>query len=140
VTVHDDSATVVLASWYGPVQAITRRPDGSYSDPVEISPALSRRGLDHEVVGVWGNETGQALAVWGPYGQGDGGWELKASYRDGSEGSWRRPVALSEGKSVGEDLVRDYDGVGVVVYPNGSVLAAWTAHRSIVTREFGKIP
>lgn len=140
VTVHGDSATVLLASSRGPVQAITRRPDGNYSEPITIAPALPRRASSQDVVGVWSNESGQALAVWGPDGQWDGVWELQAAYRGGSEDSWRAPVALSQGKSVGGDQVRDYDGVSVVVYPNGSVLAVWSTTQSIVTREFGRIP
>ena len=140
VAAHGDSATVVFGSWYGPVQAVVREPDGSYTPPATITPRLPRRALNRDVVGVWANRSGQALAVWGPYGQGNGSWVLQASYRDGIESTWGQPVALSLGKSVGEDLYRQYDGVGVVVYPTGSVLAAWTNNEQIVAREFGQLP
>ncbi|MET0839722.1 MAG: hypothetical protein ABWY19_13130, partial [Marmoricola sp.] len=137
VVAHDDSATIVLASWFGPVQAVIRTADGSYGPPATISP---KGRLSRDVLGVWANEEGQALAVWGPYGQGNGAWVLQASYRDGVKRTWERPVPLSMGKSVGEDGFRQYHGVGVVVYPSGAVLAAWTNTRQIVARDLGQLP
>ena len=137
VVAHDDSATMVLASWFGPVQAVIREPDGSYGPAATISPPGR---ISRDVLGVWANEAGQALAVWGPYGQGNGAWVLQASYRDGVEGRWGRPVPLSMGRSVGEDGFRQYHGVGVVVYPSGSVLTVWTDTRQIVARELGQLP
>ena len=135
---HGRAATVVLASEYGPVQARTRDGD-TYGPPVTIAPGITKRQVPRDVLGVWANESGQALAIWGPYGVGEpGAWVLEAAYR--ADGKWSAPVALSEGKSTSEDVLGQYVGVAAIVYENGGVAVWWSDDQHILARELGSAP
>lgn len=135
---HARAATVVLASEYGPVQARTRDGD-TYGPPVTIAPGITRRQVPRDVLGVWANESGQALTIWGPYGIGEpGAWVLEAAYRD--DGKWSAPVALSKGKSTSEDVLGQYVGVAAIVYENGSAVVLWSDDQHILARELGSAP
>ena len=87
---------------------------------------------------IWGNQTGQALAIWGPYAD-DGGWLPYASYREKAGGHWRDPVLLSDDKPAAEDSVLQWSGMTGVVYPSGSALVLWSDGRRIFTRALGVI-
>lgn len=138
LAVHSGTATVVFTPWDGPVQALTRSPGGEYSAPKTIAKA-DRDLASLDVLGLWANETGQALAIWGPFGEGNGFWVPRGSYRETADGPWRAPVLLSDGKSTTGDVVTQYSGVTAVVYPSGAALVLWSDGHRILSRTLGQI-
>ena len=138
LALQDGLATVVFTPWNGPVQAVTRSPHGQYSASETIAKP-TRHGITLDVLGVWGNEAGQALAIWGPCCEGVGTWVPRGSYREEADGPWRAAVPLSHGKSTTMDMNKQYSGVTAVVYPSGSALVLWSDGHRISTRALGQI-
>lgn len=137
VTLHGGSTTIVLTSWNGPVQAVTRPPTGDYGPPSQITAHVTP---SESVLGVWANDSGQALAVWGPDAAEASGWVLKASYRSTGNGAWAAPVPLSGGGSTQADPYTAYNGVAAVVYPDGSAAALWANGNLIRIRSLDRAP
>ena len=138
LAVHSGIETLVYTSWSGPVQAVTRSPGGEYGAPETIAVA-DRDDLSLDILGVWANEKGQALAIWGPSGEGDGWWVPRGAYRESADGPWRAPVPLSDGKSITGDVLTQYAGVAAVVYPSGAALVLWSDGHRILSRTLGQI-
>ena len=137
VALHGGTTTVVLTSWSGPVQAVTRPPAGDYGPASQITAHVTP---SESVLGVWANDSGQALAVWGPDAAEATGWVLKASYRSTSDGAWAPPVPLSGGGSTQGDPYTQYSGVAAVMYPDGSATALWAHGNQIRIRSLDRAP
>jgi hypothetical protein len=136
---HSETATIVFASDTSPVQAVVRGSDGDYGAPVVIARPLRGGYYDHDVLGVWANQDGQALVLWGPAGLGQsGGWDLQASYRNGTEAPWSPSTSLSGGKPTTVDLLQRFPDAPAVVYPSGAAAVFWSDGQQILLRELGK--
>jgi hypothetical protein len=132
------TTTVALKSWDGPVQGFTRPPGGTFSATADIAK-LTGDAADANVLDIWGNETGQALVIWGDTGEDGRPRMLYGAYREKADGPWRDPVMLSDEQSATtEDSVLQWSGVTAVVYPDGSASVMWSDGHQVFTRSLGK--
>lgn len=133
--IQSGTTTVVYAPWRGPVRVVTRPRAGAFGPPRRLS-APAEPGDQLGVLGVWANQAGQALAVWGRRGN-EGGWIPQAAYRARDGGAWSSPKQFTDGSTTAEDPIKPYSDVSAVVAPSGSCLVVWSDGSRVRARELG---